>query len=78
MKKTVERSMTKANSGSFRDPSSRVYTIDLPENGSSAIFRGVDNKTLENFKKLQTEPFYQQLEIEKRVVKTKLCCVSQK
>ncbi len=65
--------MTKANSGSFRDPSSRVYTIDLPENGSSAIFRGVDNKTLENFKKLQTEPFYQQLEIEKRVVKTKLC-----
>ncbi len=59
--------------GSFRDPSNRVYTVTLPEQKRPAIYRGVDEITLENFEKLKTEQFYKQLEVEKRVVNTTLC-----
>lgn len=65
--------MINANGGSFRDPSSRVYTVRSEKNSSFAVYRGVDSETLENFKKLEDEPFFKQLLDEKRVVKTKLC-----
>ncbi len=65
--------MINAISGSFRDPSSRVYAVDAPDKKGRAIYRGVDSETFENFQKLQAEPFYKQLENENRVVKTTLC-----
>lgn len=65
--------MIKANGGSFRDPSSRVYTIGSQHGASFSVYRGVDDETLRNFKKLADEPFFQQLIDEKRVVRSKLC-----
>jgi len=70
--------MINANGSSFRDPSSRVYTIESQKNSSIAIYRAVDGETLENFKRLEKEPFFKRLLDEKRVVKTSLCGTTEK
>lgn len=65
--------MIKSNSGSFRDPSNRVYEV-----GPSAksrvkaiqIFRGVNQAALENYRALAACPFYQDFEQKRQVVKT--------
>lgn len=65
--------MINVNSGSFRDPNSRVYFLDSKEGCKPEIYRGISQGMLENFKKLEAEAFYQRLLDEKRVVETQLC-----
>lgn len=65
--------MIEMDSGSFRDPGSRVYIPQSQDDIPSSILRGVDDENLQNFKALETEPFYQRLLEEGRVVKTRLC-----
>lgn len=57
--------------GSFRDPTSRVYTV--AENGTGVrILRGLDAETKRNFENLVAEPFYNRLLNENRVVESRL------
>lgn len=50
--------------GSFRDPSGRVYCIN------GRIFRGVNNKTANNFRQLKETKFYQRALKNKTIVPT--------
>ncbi len=59
--------------GSFRDPSSRVYTVSqttVP--GGVRILRGIDEETKANFEALSSQNFYKVLLEEQRLVRSRL------
>lgn len=65
--------MITPNTGSFRDPSNRVYEIRpaaRARNQNVQILRGVDTVTLENYRQLADSAFYQEFEENGLVVKT--------
>jgi|APSaa5957512535_1039671.scaffolds.fasta_scaffold46292_2 hypothetical protein len=72
--KTDVASRLKANEGSFRDPTNRVYEIklDTTNSGKSRIFRGLNEKELAKYTELSNEPFFQKLVNTGRVVKTEV------
>lgn len=62
-----------ANTGSFRDPTGRVYELELSADGltSRRVLRGVDQVTLDNQEQLLRMPFYQSLVEAEQIVGTK-------
>ena len=61
-----------ANTGSFRDPTGKVYELEYQGDGlvSRRILRGVDKETLEDHKSLLALPFFNSLVQSGKVVKT--------
>jgi len=62
------------NTGSFRDPSGKIYEVDTThrENTTRRILRGVDQATLELQKTLFESPFYQSLVESGKIVSTQI------
>lgn len=75
LKMTV-RLMTNKNEttpvgGSFRDPTSRVYTMQTGKRGDiSRVLRGLDREMSDTCKKLLQTSFFNQLISERRIVGT--------
>ena len=63
--------MLKADSGSFKDPSGRVYRVE-DESGRHRIVRGLSASSASTVKRLSVEPFFQQFAASGRVVNTTL------
>ena len=61
--------MLRADSGSFRDPSGRVFAV-AKEPGGVRIVRGLTDSTAATAEKLLSEPFFRRLVAEGDVVKT--------
>lgn len=63
-----------ANTGSFRDPTGKVYELEYQGDGlvSRRILRGVDKETLEDHKSLLALPFFNSLVQSGKVVKTEI------
>ena len=63
--------MLRADGGSFKDPSGRVYRI-TEEAGGCRIVRGLNDTSTATMKKLLSEPFFRELSANEEVVKTEL------
>ena len=63
--------MLRADGGSFKDPSGRVYRI-TEEAGGCRIVRGLNDTSTATMKKLLSEPFFRKLSADGDVVKTEL------
>ena len=58
----------KPDDGSFRDPCSRVYELQEPNSKNTRIVRGLDKKSLDNYRKLSETDFYAAFVQKKMVV----------
>ena len=56
------------NDGSFRDPCSRVYELHEQNSKTIRIIRGLDKKSLDNYRKLSETVFYAAFVQKKMVV----------
>ena len=63
--------MLRADAGSFKDPSGRVYRME-DDSGRRRIIRGLSAAAASTAKRLLAEPFFQQLAASGRVVNTAL------
>ena len=58
----------KLNDGSFRDPCNRVYELQEPNAKNIRLIRGLDKKSLDNYRKLSETDFYAAFVQKKMVV----------